>query len=84
MPITGNQIKAARALAGMDQKALAEAAQIGINTVRNIEGSGPEPAAGRIDTLNAIREALQRAGVIFVEEGQMSSDGLGVRLMDRR
>lgn len=81
MPITGNQIKAARALAGMDQKALAKAAQIGVNTVRNIESSGEEPAAGRIDTLNAIRGALHRAGIVFLEEGQPSSDGLGVRMV---
>jgi hypothetical protein len=54
----------------MDQKALADAANIGINTVRNLEGSGAEPVGGRTDTLTAIRAALQRAGVIFLEDGQ--------------
>lgn len=83
MPVTGNQIKAARALVGMDQKALADAAGIGINTVRNMEGSGAEPVRGRTDTLDAIRAALRSAGAVMLEDGQSSTDGIGVRLERR-
>ena len=45
MSVSGNQIKAARALAGMDQKALADAAGVGINTIRNFEGQAKQSFA---------------------------------------
>ncbi len=77
---TGNQIKAARALAGMGQKSLADAASVGINTIRNFEASGKEAVQGRIGTLEAIRNALFKAGVELLDDGQPSTSGLGVRL----
>ncbi|WP_246679866.1 helix-turn-helix transcriptional regulator [Mesorhizobium sp. B2-3-5] len=80
MPVTGNQIKAARALAGMDQKGLADAAGVGINTIRNFEGWGKEIVRGRLDTMEAIREAFKVAGVELLEDGQSSTQGRGVRL----
>lgn len=83
MPVTGNQIKAARALAGMDQKALADAANIGINTVRNFEGWGSAIVRGRLDTMQAIQDAFRVVGVELLEDGQTSTEGRGVRLRDR-
>lgn len=83
MPVTGNQIKAARALAGMDQKALADAANIGINTVRNFEGWGKEIVRGRLDTMQAIQEAFRAVGIDMLEDGQVSTEGRGVRLRDK-
>lgn len=80
MAITGNQIRAARALVGMDQQALADKATIGINTVRNMEGAGTERIRVRTDTLDAVVDALKRAGVAIVDEGQ-SDGGPGVRLI---
>lgn len=80
MPVSGNQIKVARALAGMDQKALADAAGVGINTIRNFEGAGQETVRGRIDTLEATRSALFTAGVELLDDGQASASGPGVRL----
>eukprot|EP01132_Coremiostelium_polycephalum_P007100 gene7100-8755_t len=80
MSLSGNQIKAARALAGMDQKALADAAGVGINTIRNFEGAGQAIVRGRIDTLEAIRSALFTAGVELLDDGQTSASGPGVRL----
>ncbi|NZD53543.1 hypothetical protein [Rhizobium leguminosarum] len=80
MAITGNQIRAARALVGMDQQALADKATIGINTVRNMEGAGAERIRVRTDTLDAVVDALKRAGVVIVDEGQ-SDGGPGVRLI---
>ncbi|TIN15864.1 MAG: helix-turn-helix transcriptional regulator [Mesorhizobium sp.] len=82
MPVTGNQIKAARALAGMDQKALADAANIGINTVRNFEGWGSAIVRGRLDTMQAINDAFGAVGIELLEDGQMSSEGRGVRLRE--
>lgn len=77
MAITGNQLKAARALAGLDQRGLAELASVGINTVRNMEAAGPERVRGRTDTLDAVVDALQAVGVEFTPE---NGGGAGVRL----
>jgi transcriptional regulator with XRE-family HTH domain len=77
MGISGNQLKAARALAGLDQKALADRAGVGINTIRNFEAAGAGNVRGRLDTLDAIVVALKSAGVIFVPE---NGEGPGVRL----
>jgi transcriptional regulator with XRE-family HTH domain len=81
MAISGNQLKAARALAGLDQKTLADRADVGINTVRNMEAAGASDVRGRTDTLNAVVAALKAAGVIFVEE---NGEGPGVRLRKQR
>lgn len=80
MPILGNQIRAARALIGMEQIDLASKAGISANTIRNMEAFGDQPVRVRTDTLDAVLAALREAGVIMLEEGQLSSDGYGVRL----
>jgi transcriptional regulator with XRE-family HTH domain len=77
MAISGNQLKAARALAGLDQKVLADRAGVGTNTVRNMEAAGANSVRARTDTLDAVVAALKSAGVIFVEE---NGEGPGVRL----
>jgi transcriptional regulator with XRE-family HTH domain len=81
MAISGNQIKAARALAGLEQAGLAELAKVGINTVRSIERAGSGNVRARTSTLDAVVGALRAAGVIFVEE---NGDGPGVRLRKAR
>lgn len=75
MAITGNQIRAARSLVGMGQQELADAAKIGINTVRNMEATGGDRIRVRTDTLDAVLDALKVAGVILIEEGAQSADG---------
>lgn len=79
--MTGNQLKAARALAGIEQTALAEAAGVSVNTIRNMEAAAAETVKTRLDTLNKVREALETAGVIFIPE---NGGGAGVRLKDRQ
>jgi len=75
LAITGNQIRAARSLVGMGQQELADAAKIGINTVRNMEATGGDRIRVRTDTLDAVLDALKVAGVILIEEGAQSADG---------
>lgn len=82
MPITGNQIRAARALVGMGQQDLADKAKIGINTVRNMEGVGADRIRVRTDTLDTVIDALKAAGVVIIDEGQ-SDGGPGVRLIKK-
>lgn len=80
MAITGNQIRAARSLAGIEQIALAELAKVSANTVRNMEAFGSDRVNVRTATLDAVTDALKKKGVVFVDDGQQSIGGIGVRL----
>jgi hypothetical protein len=75
MLITGNQLKAARALAGVDQLVLANAAKVAVNTIRNMESHGPDPITSGAVTVRNVQSALEAAGVEFTNGGQP-----GVRL----
>lgn len=75
MLTTGNQLKAARALAGVEQTALADAAGVHVNTVRAMEGSGASPIAGRAQNVQAVQRALESYGIEFLNHGSP-----GVRL----
>jgi DNA-binding transcriptional regulator YiaG len=75
MILTGNHIKAARALAGLDQEALASMADVSINTVRNMEAAGAAPVGGRSSTRKKVQECLEKAGIEFT-----NGDTPGVRL----
>jgi transcriptional regulator with XRE-family HTH domain len=77
MAIFGNQLKAARALAGLDQKTLADRSGIGVNTLRNMEAAGAGDVPGLARTLDKIVRALKAAGVTLVDE---DAGGRGVRL----
>ncbi|UPJ78572.1 helix-turn-helix transcriptional regulator [Bradyrhizobium sp. 183] len=75
MLTTGNQLRAARALAGMDQASLAAAANVSPNTISAMEKRGAETLTSGLDTIRAIMTALEAAGVEFLNHGQP-----GVRL----
>jgi transcriptional regulator with XRE-family HTH domain len=78
--MTGAQLRAARALLGIDQKTLAEMAGVSVPTVQRMEASGGT-VRGVIESLTRIVEALDRAGVELIAEGAVSSaGGRGVRL----
>ena len=72
---TGNQLRAARALVDMDQGALAEAADVNVNTIRNMEASKDETIKANNQTVVAVQKALEQAGIEFLNHGQP-----GVRL----
>lgn len=73
---TGRQIAAARALLGMAQAQLAEAAKISVPTLRRMEAS-EGPAAGMANNVDAVCRALEAAGIEFIPE---NGGGAGVRL----
>lgn len=70
------QVKAARAMLDWSQHDLAKASGISVPTIKRLEATDG-PIGGRVETASAICEALQAAGVIFVEE---NGEGPGVRL----
>ena len=74
------QMRAARALAGWDQRQLAEAAGVSLPTIQRMEASD-ETVRGNVDTLVKVIEALDRAGVVLIGPGAVSdAGGRGVRL----
>jgi transcriptional regulator with XRE-family HTH domain len=78
--LTAAQMRAARALAGMEQKALATASGVSLPTIQRMEASNGV-VRGVIETLMKVTGALEAAGVEFINEGAISSSGgRGVRL----
>ena len=78
--ITAQQMKAARALLGMDQRALALASGVSLPTIRRMEASTTTVRAN-VDTLVKVVEALDKAGIELIGEGATSSrGGRGARL----
>jgi predicted transcriptional regulator len=78
--ITAAQIRAARALLGMDQRRLAEAAGLSLPTIQRMEASDGQ-VRGNVDSLVKVIDALEKAGVELIGEGMTSSGGgRGVRL----
>jgi len=78
--ITAAQIRAARALLGMDQRRLAKAAGLSLPTIQRMEASDGQ-VRGNVESLVRVVDALTRAGVELIGEGAISSaGGRGVRL----
>ena len=78
--ISAAQLKAARALLGMDQKALAEASGLSLPTIQRMEASDGT-IRGNVDSLMKLVNALAAAGIELISEDAASSGGgRGVRL----
>jgi transcriptional regulator with XRE-family HTH domain len=78
--ITAAQIRAARALLGIDQRALADAAALSVPTIQRMEASEGVIRA-HVDSLMKLIGALDTAGIEFIAEGAVSQGGgRGVRL----
>lgn len=78
--ITAAQLRAARALLGLDQRELAERSGLSLPTIQRMEASDGT-VRGNVDSLVKLIDALERAGVILLGEGQPSAEGgRGVRL----
>lgn len=82
--MTAAQLRAARALLGIDQKTLADMAGVSLPTIQRMEASDGN-VRGIVDTLTKVIEALNAAGVDLIGENARSEGGgRGVRLRQRK
>jgi predicted transcriptional regulator len=80
--ITSFQMRAARALLGVDQRTLAELAGVSLPTIQRMEASTGN-VRGVVETLMKVVEAFERAGVELIgEQARSDSGGRGVRLKE--
>jgi len=78
--ITAMQLRAARALLGIDQRALADAAGLSVPTIQRMEAS-EDVIRCNVDSLMKLIGALDAAGVELINPRATStSGGRGVRL----
>jgi transcriptional regulator with XRE-family HTH domain len=79
--ITAAQLRAARALLGVDQRELAALAGLSVPTIQRMEASDGV-IRGNVDSLMKLIGALKAAGVELIGEGAASpGGGRGVRLI---
>jgi transcriptional regulator with XRE-family HTH domain len=78
--ITAAQLRAARALLGIDQRRLAELSGLSVPTIQRMEQSDGV-IRGNVDSLTKLVEALNAAGIELIAEAAASpGGGRGVRL----
>jgi len=78
--ITAAQLRAARALLGIDQRELAQRCGLSVPTIQRMEAS-EGVIRGNVDSLMKLVEALGCAGIELIGEGAASGGGgRGVRL----
>jgi transcriptional regulator with XRE-family HTH domain len=78
--MTAAQLRAARALLGIDQRRLAELCGLSVPTIQRMEASDGV-IRGNVDSLMKLIGALEGAGLELIADGAPSSGvGRGVRL----
>lgn len=76
--VTIRQIKAARALLGWTQIDMAKKSGVSIPTIERLEGADG-PIGGRQETADKLVSALERSGIVFLNNGV-----IGVTLRQKR
>jgi DNA-binding XRE family transcriptional regulator len=80
--ITAAQLRAARALLGIDQRDLADKANLSVPTIQRMESSDGV-IRGNVDSLTKLVAALEDAGIELINDGAISPvGGRGVRLRE--
>jgi transcriptional regulator with XRE-family HTH domain len=80
--ITANQLRAARALLDIDQRQMAELADLSVPTIQRMEASDGVIRAN-VDSLMKLISALEHGGIELINPGAASATGgRGVRLRE--
>ncbi len=79
--ITAAQMRAARALLGIDQRTLARLSGVSLPTIQRMEASSGGNVRGIVDSLTKVVAAIEDAGVELIGDNAASTGGgRGVRL----
>ena len=82
--ITAAQLRAARALLGIDQRKLADLSGLSVPTIQRMEAS-ESVIRGNVDSLMKLIGALDAAGIQLIGDDMVSDGGgRGVRLKDKK
>jgi len=65
----GNQLKAGRVLAGLEQREVAAKAKINVTTLYRMEECGVRPVRGHAHNVEAVVNVLRKAGIEITESG---------------
>lgn len=77
--LTAAHVRAARALLDWSQKDLSAQSKLSVPTIKRMEGAmGPERSTEA--NVEAVRRALESAGIVFLADGEQADGGVGVRL----
>lgn len=77
---TSGQLRAARALLGLDQRQLAEKAGVSVQTIQRMEAKDGI-VRGVVDSMMKVAAALDREGIELIDANAASQEGgRGVRL----
>jgi transcriptional regulator with XRE-family HTH domain len=80
--ITAAQLRAARALLGIDQRELAQRCTLSLPTIQRMEASDGV-IRGNVDSLMKLVDTLAACGIELIGEGMVSQGGgRGVRLKE--
>lgn len=78
--LSAGQLRAARAILGIDQKKLAELSGLSVPTIQRMEASD-DVIRGNVDSLMKLVHALDSAGIELIGVGAVSATGgRGIRL----
>ena len=82
--ITSAQLRAARALLGVDQRQLAELCELSVPTIQRMEASDGV-IRGNVDSLMKLIGALDKAGIELIGDNTASQGGgRGIRMKTPR
>jgi len=72
------QVRAARVLVGLSQQDLADRTSVSLGTIKRIEAARFE-LAGTAQTMARIQQALEKAGIIFIDQDAQAGPGVRLR-----
>jgi transcriptional regulator with XRE-family HTH domain len=82
MIITGRQLRAACALAGLHQKSLAELSGVSVQTIQYMESFEDSMVGCKPLTLDKVMEALRLSDVMFIDGGVQMASKSGLLMRD--
>lgn len=78
--LRANQIRAARALLNWSQSELVEKSGLSLTTIRRMEDDKIGPERSSAGNVAAVTKIIQEAGVTFLDDGDQTIGGPGVRI----